>query len=192
VEDSLLTLAATEPEAPSRRKVSDGPESNERWRVWLLSYAPLFVWIGVIFFFSSNLGSSAHTSLIVEPLLEYFFPDMSEASREFVHACVRKTAHFTEYGILALAGIRAFASSAGTLFRLRWVFPVVVVAAVASLDEFNQSLEPSRTSSLWDVLLDISGGIVWTVVCYLIWHWKLTDHWRKRRTTTRDHHQYKL
>ena len=29
--------------------------------MWLLAYAPLFVWIGVIFFLSSNLGSAAHT-----------------------------------------------------------------------------------------------------------------------------------
>src|SRR4051812_45084395 len=71
-------------------------------RVWLLAYAPLFVWIGVTFFLSSNLGSSAHPSLIIEPLLKFFFPDISKASLQFAHACVRKTAHFTEYGILAL------------------------------------------------------------------------------------------
>ncbi|MFL6374930.1 MAG: VanZ family protein, partial [Pyrinomonadaceae bacterium] len=101
--------------------------SDNRWRVWLWSYAPLFIWIGVIFFLSSNLGSSAHTSLIIDPILRFFFPDMSEASRELVHACVRKTAHFTEYGLLALLGIRAFSNSGGKLFRLRRVLPVVIV-----------------------------------------------------------------
>ena len=137
-------------------------------RVWLWSYAPLFVWIGVIFFLSSSLGSSAHTSLIIEPLLKYFFPDTSEASREFVHACVRKTAHFTEYGILALLGIRALFRTRGMLFRLRWVLPIVIVAVVASLDELNQSFEPSRTSSLWDVLLDCFGGVSAVLVCYAV------------------------
>ncbi|MFL6375612.1 MAG: VanZ family protein, partial [Pyrinomonadaceae bacterium] len=42
-------------------------------------------------------------------------------------------------------------------------------AVVASLDEFNQSFEPSRTSSGWDVMLDISGGVVATLLCYTIW-----------------------
>ena len=145
------------------------------WRVRLWSYAPLFVWIGVIFFLSSNLGSAAHTSLIIEPLLKFFFPDMSEASREFVHACVRKTAHFTEYGILALLGIRALFQTGGVWFRLRWVLPIMIVGVVASLDEFNQSFEPSRTSSVWDVMLDISGGATLTLICYVIWRLKYRD-----------------
>jgi VanZ family protein len=138
-------------------------------RVWLWSYAPLFIWIGVIFFLSSNFGSSAHTSLIIEPLLKFFFPDISKASLEFAHACVRKTAHFTEYGILALLGIRALFTATGMLFRFRWVLPVLVVTAVASLDEFNQSFEPSRTSSVWDVMLDISGGVFASLAWYGAW-----------------------
>ena len=149
--------------------------SKPKWRVWLWSYAPLFAWIGVIFFLSSNLGSASHTSLIIEPVLKFFFPDMSEASREFAHACVRKTAHFTEYGILALLGIRALFQTSGVLFRLRWILPIVIVAVVASLDEFNQSFEPSRTSSLWDVLLDIFGGVTWTLVGYMVWRLRYAD-----------------
>ena len=131
-----------------------------RWRVWLWSYAPLLFWTRVIFFLSSNLGSSSHTSMIIEPLLKFLIPDMSESSLEFAHACVRKTAHLTEYGILALLGIRAFSR----IGRLRWELPAVIVAAVASLDEFNQSFEPSRTSSPWDVALDIFGGTTLTQV----------------------------
>ena len=129
----------------------------------------MFIWIGVIFFLSSNFGSSAHTSLIIEPVLKFVFPDISAASLEFAHACVRKTAHFTEYGVLALLGIRALFRASGLFFRLRWVLPILIVAVVASLDEFNQSFEPSRTSSPWDVALDVFGGIMWTLVCCLIW-----------------------
>ena len=143
--------------------------SNSKWRVWLWLYAPFLVWIGVIFFLSSSLGSAANTSQIIDPLLRFFFPDMSEPSRQFAHACVRKTAHFTEYGILALLGIRALFQASGLVFRLRWILPIFIVAMVASLDELNQSFEPSRTSSPWDVLLDIFGGVTWTLVCYLIW-----------------------
>lgn len=138
-------------------------------RVWLWSYAPLFVWIGVIFFFSSDVGSSAHTSLIIEPVLKFFVPDISQTSLELAHACVRKSAHFIEYGILALLGIRALSFAGGNLYRVRWVLPVILVIIVASLDEFNQSFEPSRTSTPWDVGLDTFGGATVTLVCYLIW-----------------------
>jgi VanZ family protein len=141
---------------------------NLKRRVWLWSYAPFLIWIGVIFFWSSNLGSAAHTSLIIDPLLKWLFPQMAEASREFVHACVRKTAHFTEYGILALLAVRALFQSSGVLFRLRWVLPIAIVAIIASLDEFNQSFEPSRTSSPLDVGLDILGGVAWTLACYVV------------------------
>lgn len=165
-----------EPEVRSPRKVTTGTNSQKTWRVWLWSYAPFLVWIGVIFFFSSNLGSSSHTSLIIEPLLKFIYPQITAESLEFAHACVRKAAHFTEYGILALLGLRAFASSAGVLYKLRWVLPIVAVAVVASLDEFNQSFEPSRTSSVWDVLLDISGGVVATLFCLAV-----STLWRSRR-----------
>jgi len=160
--------------------VPDDPFSTKKWRVWLWSYAPFLVWTGVIFFLSSNLGSASHTSLIIEPLLKFIFPQMSEASRDIVHFYVRKTAHFTEYGVLALLGIRALFNASGILFRLRWVLPIVIVAAVASLDEFNQSFEPSRTSSPWDVMLDISGGVTATVVCYIVGRIVTTRRSRRR------------
>lgn len=149
-------------------------------RVWLWSYAPFFVWIGVILAMSSPGASSENTSLIIGPLLSYFFPQMSDASRELVHFYVRKTAHFTEYGILAVLGVRAFFSTKGLWYRLRWILPVVIVAAVASLDEYNQSFEPSRTSSVRDVLLDISGGITAAVLCFGVYYL-----WRSRQESRR-------
>ena len=136
------------------------------WRVWLWSYAPLLLWIGVIFVLSSPGGSSANTSMIVGPLLNFFFPDMSDASRELVHMYVRKTAHFTEYAVLASLAFRAFSRSSGVVYQIRWVLPIVLVAAVASLDEFNQSYEAARTGSPYDVLMDICGGVAAVVILF--------------------------
>lgn len=150
-----------------------------RRRAWLWSYAPLFVWIGVIFFLSSPNGSSANTSLIIGPLLHFFVPDATPATEEIVHMYVRKSAHFTEYAILALLGIRAFFASTGKLYRWRWLLPLLIVAIVASLDEFNQSFEPSRTSSPWDVLLDCIGGVTATLLCSAVY-----SLWRSRRVPT--------
>jgi VanZ family protein len=127
------------------------------------------LWIGVIFFLSSPNGSATNTSLIVGPLLQYFFPDMSEASREIVHMYVRKTAHFTEYGLLALLMVRAVVKTTPKPVWLRWLLPVALVTLVAALDEYNQSFEPSRTSSIYDVMIDIAGGAIASFSCLLVW-----------------------
>ena len=137
------------------------PDLSNRWRVTLRTYAPLFLWIGVIFFLSSPEGSFNQTSRIIGPLLHFFFPAISPEVEAQIHGIVRKCAHFTEYAILAFFSVRAFSTSASVFVRQRsYLFSLVLVFMIASIDEFNQSFEASRTSSFWDVLLDISGGLV--------------------------------
>jgi hypothetical protein len=66
---------------------------------------------------------------------------------------------FTEYAILAFWAIRAFSgSSVGFLRDQRFWLAVLLVILVTSTDEYHQSFEPSRTSSIYDVLLDCTGG----------------------------------
>lgn len=138
-----------------------------QWRGRFWTFAPVFVWIGVIFFFSSPQGAMTETSRFIGPLINFFFPDMAETNRQLVHLYVRKTAHFTEYAILAFLTARMCAASL-PLARWRYLLPVLLVAVIASLDEFNQSFIASRSSSVWDVLLDISGGSVMTAFLWLI------------------------
>jgi len=126
------------------------------------------LWIGVIFYLSSPEGSFGQTSRFIGPLLDFFFPGMLPETRITVHAFVRKAAHFTEYAVLAFLAVRAFAVSTLHLLReKRFLFALILVALIASLDEFNQSFEASRSGSIWDVLLDISGGLVMTVTLWL-------------------------
>lgn len=149
---------------------------RSNWRAKLWAYAPLIFWIGFIFLMSSPAASAEETSRIIGPLLHYLFPEISPQSEAIIHFCVRKTAHFTEYGALAFLGLRACALSSSTFLRkLRFVLPLLLVAVVASLDEFNQSFEPSRTSSVWDVLLDCSGAIAMMVFCALIKRPRLSE-----------------
>lgn len=132
-------------------------------------YSPLFLWIGVIFFMSSPEGSFSETSRIVGPLLNFFFPTMPDATKAIIHGYVRKTAHFTEYAVLAFLAVRAFSGS--TLYILqkwRYILALILVVVFASLDEFNQSFEASRTGSVWDVALDVSGGLVMVAVLWAI------------------------
>ena len=143
---------------------------NNVRRDTILRYAPLVIWIGVILFLGSGQGSMARTSLIIRPLLEFLFPYTDELTLQLYHGYIRKLAHFTEYAVLAFLALRAF-----TGYATRYVAALVLVALIASIDEFNQSFEASRTSSVWDVLLDITGGLFVTAVC----------HFRQRRSLER-------
>jgi VanZ family protein len=138
-------------------------------RVVFLHYAPIVLWLVVIFFLSSPAGAMSETSRIIGPLLQFFFPEMPFETRQIIHGYVRKIAHFTEYAILAFLAVRALTLSASVTFqKWRYVLAIVFVAAIASIDEFNQSLEASRTGALTDVLLDISGGVAMLVFLWLI------------------------
>jgi VanZ family protein len=149
---------------------------SQEWRGRLRVYAPVLLWIGVIFLLSSPEGSFAQTSRIIGPLLHFFYPQISPETEALIHGYVRKTAHFSEYALLAFLAVRACTLSASTVLqKWRYFLPLLLVMLVASLDEFNQSFEPSRTSSIWDVLLDISGGAVMLAFLWLIKRPRLRD-----------------
>lgn len=74
---------------------------------------------------------------------------------------VRKSIHFSGYGILALLFWLYF-----FLWRLRGaaVWGVVGAGTVAAFDEYIQSRSGFRSGQPQDVLLDICGGIVFAVL----------------------------
>ncbi len=142
---------------------------QNRRRELILAYAPLFLWIGVIFFLSSNSGSMNETSRFIEPIVRLLFPSASTEEIRQYHGIVRKCAHFTEYAILAFFAVRAFKVIARSYFKLApFLIAIFLAAAVACADEFNQSFEASRTSSGLDVLLDIAGGATSLLVYFLV------------------------
>lgn len=143
-------------------------QRSSKRRASVIRFTLLFLWIGVIFFLSSPEGSSYQTSRIIGPLLHFFIPNILPETEAVIHGFVRKCAHVTEYAVLAFLAIRAFSISALSVLRHKsFLFALLLVVLIASLDEINQSFEASRTSSFWDVLLDISGGLVMTASFWL-------------------------
>ena len=136
---------------------ADSPRSGWRNRVW--RYGPVVVWVGVIFFASTGSMSASNTSRIIRPLLLWLFPGITDASLLQAHFFVRKAAHFTEYAVLALLAARAFRTSSDDRLRRRWhVAAFALAAACALLDEYQQSFQPTRTGTIYDSLIDMSGG----------------------------------
>ena len=139
------------------------------WRRRLWRYGPLVAWACFVLFASSSNFSAANTSRIIRPLLIWLFLDFSEESLIYVHFLVRKAAHFSEYALLALLAARAFRTSHGEkLRRFWWLAAFALVACIALTDEYHQSFLPSRTGTIYDSLLDMTGGAT-ALACASLW-----------------------
>jgi len=124
------------------------------WRAWI----PALLWLGVIAVESTNLFSSQHTSRILYPLFHFLFGLSWEQFKPW-HFFLRKAGHVLGYGLLSILLFRAWrvtivrAGNAG--WSLVWAsVAFLTTVLVASLDEWHQSLLPSRTGTVHDVVLD--------------------------------------
>jgi len=145
-------------------------QTRPTWRAGRLwRYGPVVAWTAFVLFASSSNFSASNTSRIIQPLLVYLFPGIAEASIQQVHFFVRKAAHVTEYAVLALLAARAMRTSGLAALRRSWLpASFAFVAAVALVDEYHQSLEPSRTGTIYDSLLDMTGGAA-ALACLALW-----------------------
>ena len=142
------------PAHPAPRRTNDAPRTTH----WLRNWWPAMLWAASIFVFSTGLFSAANTASIIFPILSWLFPRASEAALDAAHFYIRKSAHLSEYFLLSLLVLRGFRAG-----RPGWCWSwalatLAVVAAYASLDEFHQSFVPSRTASIYDVMIDVAGA----------------------------------
>lgn len=100
----------------------------------LLSFLPAIVWMGVIFYFSSQ------SSLVAAPT-------------EVADFTIKKLAHVTVFFILFILFYCGFASN-----RLQKSF--LSSLSYAFTDEIHQLFTPARSASLSDVLIDSLGTIL--------------------------------
>jgi VanZ family protein len=159
----FTTSQGKEPDARGKRgdKKASVAVRRASWRGRLWRYVPLFSWIAFIFFASGDNLSASETSRIVRPLLLWLFPGITEARLLDAHFLVRKAAHLTEYALLALLAARAFLTSSQEMLRRRWITAsLCLVVLCALLDEYHQSFLATRTGSIYDSLLDTTGGAI--------------------------------
>jgi VanZ family protein len=128
---------------------------------FLKYWLPLLIWLGVIFLGSTDLMSAEHTSRFIAPFLLWLKPGMSPDKIFFILVVMRKSAHVSEYAILALLVLRALRSSPTLRMKTSTLFGVALLACAvfAASDEFHQSFVKSRTPSVRDVILDVGGAV---------------------------------
>ena len=123
-------------------------------------YLPLIAWLAFISFASSDSFNAGNTSRIIGPLILWLFPNTSPETLAVVHFITRKIAHFTEYAILGFLAARAFRTSPRPAISQRWfLICMTLIVVYALVDEYHQSFVPSRTASIWDSLIDMTGGL---------------------------------
>ncbi len=111
----------------------------------------------------------SETSRFIRPILKFLFPDAADFTLQLYHGYIRKFAHFFEYAVLAiLASITFLRSTSPILGKYFWAAALLLIILVAASDEFNQSFNQLRTSSIWDVLLDAAGGVFGVAAVYLV------------------------
>jgi VanZ family protein len=128
---------------------------------FLKYWAPVLIWLGVIFIGSTDLMSAEHTSRIIVPLLRWLKPDISPETLALIHFSIRKFGHLAEYAILAMLLWRAVYRGTKLEMKMSILYASVWVAATlfAAADEYHQSFVPSRDAAWGDVLIDSGGAI---------------------------------
>jgi VanZ family protein len=123
--------------------------------------------MSAIYFFSTDNFSGEETGTPLRAILYSIFPFLTEAQFQSLHFIIRKTGHFTEYGILALLLFRAFRSRAATSWKQSWaIYSLLIIVIYAFSDEYHQTFTESRVGSIYDSLTDIAGGFT---ALFLLW-----------------------
>ena len=129
---------------------------------FLKHWLPVLIWLGVIFLGSTDMLSAEHTSRFLVPFLRWIDPQISFATLNAIQLGIRKLGHLTEYAILAMLLWRALRSGTRWQMKMSILFLVAALACAifAASDEFHQSFVKSRTPSVRDVLLDVTGALL--------------------------------
>ncbi len=134
-------------------------------KYWL----PVGVMLGAMYYFSTDVFSGENTRGIVETVLGWIVGHASQHTIARMNHLVRKSAHFIEYAVLASLLFRAFRADSRFAFRLRWfIYSLMIIAAWSLLDELHQTLTRKRGGSIYDSMLDASGGLFALLVIWLL------------------------
>ncbi len=144
---------------PKESAGSPSPAAVKRRKV--LAWAWVACWAVVIWTFGGDSFSFSETNDTILPWLDWLTGDLDYRTRYRIYVGIRKSAHFIEYAILALLTFRAsiIAASRNQIATAGWV-ALFIVTSLATADEARQAFSPVRTGSPYDVLIDVTGGLL--------------------------------
>ena len=114
-----------------------------------------------IFWMSTGTFSEQNSASTVESILRFLLPAILPEMIDMIQWALRKSGHVAEYFILGFLLFRAFRGGSKELRIPRWAFSsFFVLVFYAASDELHQSYVSTRTASLYDVGIDMLGGII--------------------------------
>ena len=138
--------------------------SSPAWRSWALP----ILWTLAIVSVSGNVGSPSNTVVAFKWVMSWVITLDPDTLTEF-HFYTRKVLHLTCYGVLAVLWFRALMISHPDRFWTNSLLALALTLLVALSDEGHQYLAADRSSSLWDVGLDLSGGVLFLFLATCLW-----------------------
>ena len=141
---------------------------NRRARLFdVLWWAATLAWAAVMSWFSTRTFSAEFSQSLLSRILSLVHLQLSPGTFEVVHTVLRKSAHLTEYAVLALLLLESLSTERERNWNPRRALLCIGIAAAYSLaDEFHQSFVPGRTASLRDCGLDTIGAALALLVGY--------------------------
>jgi VanZ family protein len=133
----------------------------------LLRWLPTLAWLCLLAAFSTDSFSAENTGSILWKIVHALYGGISEEQFEVLHIFVRKAAHFIFYGLLSVFAYYSWKATlpARRIWTFRWGGLALAATLIAgSLDEFHQVFVPSRTASVRDVLLDVTGALFFQIL----------------------------
>ncbi len=128
----------------------------------ILSWTLVIVWMGLIFFLSSQPGTqsgalSKGITQIIVTAIEWVFPGV-ELDVQTFHSFVRKSAHFVVYLVLGFLVMNAIWGRVKGIRRI--LLAVLICVLYAVVDEVYQASVPGRSGEAIDVIIDSAGAVV--------------------------------
>jgi VanZ family protein len=144
--------------------------SSERFvSAFFRSWWPAVLWGCLIFYFSTDTFSSAHTGTVLYAVFHWLVSALTLEQFAPIHHVIRKSAHFTEYFVFC---VLLFRGARGEREGWRWTWALAalsIAAGYSALDELHQAFVASRTASPWDSLLDSVGAFAASLVLF-VWY----------------------
>lgn len=143
-------------------------------RSLLIHWIPALLAVMMIMTESTEVMNADNTSRWLYPLWSAIFGHVNPDTWAEIHHLIRKTGHFMGYGAVSLAFFWSWRMTLGHhTSPLRWAYrrkaallALACTLALASADEYHQRFLPGRTSSVYDVGIDLCGGITAQLVLF--------------------------
>ena len=134
------------------------------------------LWLVLIGFESTDWLSVGSTSRFLYPFL-HWLTGVDPLRFLFWNFYIRKTGHVVAYFFLSLLLFRAWRATLPVMHAPPWSWQwariaLFMTALVASLDEWHQTLLPSRTGSLHDVLLDSAAALAAQLLIFVWFYFR--------------------